>query len=115
MWFTPVGMFSLIMHKLATTDDIGNLLSALGYYVLTVLIGHGIHVFGVYPAVFWATTRGNGWAWFAKIWRAPLLAFATSSSAATLPRSLQVADQAGVRKEIYSFILPLVCWLCPSF
>jgi len=38
---------------------------------------------------------------------APLLAFATSSSAATLPRSLQVADKAGVRKSIYQFILPL--------
>ena len=42
-----------------------------------------------------------------KIYEAPLLAFATSSSAATLPRSLQVADRAGVRKSIYQFILPL--------
>jgi len=107
VWFTPVGMMSLVMHKLATTSDLLGLLEALGWYVLSVLIGHGIHVFGVYPAIFWATTRGNGWKWFAKIWRAPLLAFATSSSAATLPRSLQVADQAGVRKSIYSFILPL--------
>ena len=72
-----------------------------------MVIGHTIHVFGVYPLIFFCTTRGNGWKWFAKIWRAPLLAFATSSSAATLPRSLQVADAAGVRKEIYSFILPL--------
>jgi len=107
VWFTPVGMCFLVMHKLATTDDLGNLMKALGIYVLTVLIGHGIHVFGVYPAIFFCTTRGNGWRWFLKIWRAPLLAFATSSSAATLPRSLQVADQAGVRKEVYSFILPL--------
>lgn len=35
------------------------------------------------------------------------MAFATSSSAATLPRSLQVADAAGVRPESYQFILPL--------
>jgi len=107
VWFTPVGMASLVCHKLATTEELGELLQALGWYVLCVLIGHSIHVFIVYPLIFWLTTRGNGWAWFAKIWRAPLLAFATSSSAATLPRSLQVADQAGVRKEIYSFILPL--------
>jgi len=107
VWFTPIGMMSLVMHKLATTDDLDNVMKALGMYVLTVVIGHCIHVFLVYPAIFFATTRGNGWAWFAKIYKAPLLAFATSSSAATLPRSLQVADQAGVRKEIYSFILPL--------
>jgi len=107
VWFTPVGMMSLVMHKLATTDDLIALLEALGWYVFCVVLGHSIHVFGVYPTIFWATTRGNGWIWFSKIWRAPLLAFATSSSAATLPRSLQVADQAGVRKSIYSFILPL--------
>ena len=48
----------------------------------------------------------GGWIYF-KIIGAPLLAFATSSSAATLPRSLQVAEQAGVRQETYQFILPL--------
>merc|ERR1712154_522420 len=95
------------MHKLATTDELGDLLTALGWYILCVLIGHGIHVFGVYPAIFMLTTRGNGWIWFSKIWRAPLVAFATSSSAATLPRSLQVAHDAGVRPQTYSFILPL--------
>eukprot|EP00483_Globobulimina_turgida_P001227 UN01229 len=42
-----------------------------------------------------------------KIYEAPLLAFATSSSAATLPRSLQVAKKAEVRRSIYQFILPL--------
>merc|ERR1719415_282302 len=100
-------MASLVCIKIATTENLEGLLAALGFYVLTVLIGHSIHVFGFYPLVFFGTTRGNGWKWFSKIWRAPLLAFATSSSAATLPRSLQVADQAGVRKSVYSFILPL--------
>merc|ERR1719150_610281 len=107
VWLTPIGMMSLVMHKLATTDELGDLLTALGWYILCVLIGHGIHVFGVYPAIFMLTTRGNGWIWFSKIWRAPLVAFATSSSAATLPRSLQVAHDAGVRPQTYSFILPL--------
>jgi len=72
-----------------------------------VLIGHSVHLFGFYPALFFATTRGNGWKWFAKIYEAPMLAFATSSSAATLPRSIVVAEKAGVRKEISDFILPL--------
>merc|ERR1711902_323481 len=107
IWFTPIGMASLVCIKIATTEDLAGLLAALGFYVLTVLIGHGIHVFGFYPLVFFGTTRGNGWKWFSKIYEAPLLAFATSSSAATLPRSLQVADKAGVRKSIYQFILPL--------
>merc|ERR1719471_2410947 len=107
IWFTPIGMCSLVCIKLATTDNLASLLAALGFYILTVLIGHSVHVFGFYPAVFFATTRGNGWKWFAKIAPAPMLAFATSSSAATLPRSIVVAEQAGVRKEISDFILPL--------
>lgn len=107
IWFTPIGMASLVCIKLATTDNLASLLAALGFYILTVLIGHSVHVFGFYPAVFFATTRGNGWKWFAKIAPAPMLAFATSSSAATLPRSIVVAEQAGVRKEISDFILPL--------
>jgi len=107
IWFTPIGMCSLVMIKLATTDNLSSLLAALGFYVLTVLIGHSVHLFGFYPALFFATTRGNGWKWFAKIYEAPMLAFATSSSAATLPRSIVVAEKAGVRKEISDFILPL--------
>lgn len=107
IWFTPIGMCSLVMIKLATTDDLASLLAALGFYVLTVLIGHSVHLFGFYPALFFATTRGNGWKWFAQIYEAPMLAFATSSSAATLPRSIVVAEKAGVRKEISDFILPL--------
>jgi len=107
VWFTPIGMGSLVCVKLATTENLADLLSALGIYLLTVIIGHTIHVFGLYPTIFWFTTRGNGWAWFAKIWQAPWLALATSSSAATLPRSLQVARDAGVRQESYQFILPL--------
>merc|ERR1712129_464071 len=107
IWFTPIGMGSLVCVKLATTENLADLLSALGIYLLTVIIGHTIHVFGLYPTIFWLTTRGNGWKWFAKIWQAPWLALATSSSAATLPRSLQVARDAGVRQQSYQFILPL--------
>ena len=107
VWFTPIGMASLVCIKIASTEDLEGLLAALGFYILTVLIGHTVHVFGFYPLTFFATTRGNGWLWFTKIYEAPLLAFATSSSAATLPRSLQVAEKAGVRRQIYQFILPL--------
>merc|ERR1712228_503121 len=107
VWFTPIGMGSLVCLKLATTDNLAELLGALGIYLLTVIIGHSIHLFGFYPAVFWATTRGNGWLWFSKIWQAPWMALATSSSAATLPRSLQVARDAGVRQSSFQFILPL--------
>lgn len=37
VWFTPIGMMSLVCHKLATTDDLDNTMKALGMYVLTGL------------------------------------------------------------------------------
>ena len=57
VWFTPLGMGSLVCIKIATTESLAELLTALGFYVLTVLIGHSIHLFLVYPAIFFATTR----------------------------------------------------------
>eukprot|EP01084_Bolivina_argentea_P319233 553712_1 len=107
VWFTPIGMLSLICLKIAGTADLIHLLSALGFYIMCVAIGHLIHTFGFYAILFWLTTRLNPYTFYYKICAAPLLAFATSSSAATLPRSLMVAEEAGIRKEVYSFIIPL--------
>eukprot|EP00484_Ammonia_sp_Unknown_P017043 CAMPEP_0197025314 /NCGR_PEP_ID=MMETSP1384-20130603/5685_1 /TAXON_ID=29189 /ORGANISM="Ammonia sp." /LENGTH=599 /DNA_ID=CAMNT_0042453835 /DNA_START=39 /DNA_END=1838 /DNA_ORIENTATION=+ len=107
VWYTPIAMFFLISLKVASTPDLFDLLGALGFFLMTVVLGQLVHTFVFYPVLFWLTTRMNGWTYYAKIFPAPLMAFATSSSAATLPRSLQVAEAAGVRKEVYSFILPL--------
>eukprot|EP00484_Ammonia_sp_Unknown_P016655 CAMPEP_0197040424 /NCGR_PEP_ID=MMETSP1384-20130603/17116_1 /TAXON_ID=29189 /ORGANISM="Ammonia sp." /LENGTH=601 /DNA_ID=CAMNT_0042471173 /DNA_START=43 /DNA_END=1848 /DNA_ORIENTATION=- len=107
VWYTPIGMFFLICLKVASTVDLIGLLGALGFYLLCVVVGHSVHTFVFYPVLFWLTTRLNGWKYYLKIFPAALLAFGTSSSAATLPRSLQVAESAGVRKEVYSFIIPL--------
>eukprot|EP01083_Nonionella_stella_P030716 84186_1 len=107
VWFTPIGMLSLICLKIAATTDLVQLVSALGYYILCVVLGHSVHTFLFYPLLFWFTTRLNPYSYYIKIFAAPLLAFATSSSAATLPRSLQVAEAAGVSKEVISFVIPL--------
>ena len=92
---------------LVVLTDLINLLAALGMYLLCVAVGHTIHTFIFYPCLFWLTTRLNGWLYYAKIYPAAVVAFATSSSMATLPRSLTVAEHAGVRKDVFSFIIPL--------
>merc|ERR1719295_1243710 len=110
VWFTPIGMLSLILLKIAGTANLIQLLAALGAYLACVVVGHSVHTFVFYPLLYWVATREplcNGWRYYGKIFPAPLMAFATSSSAATLPRSLQVAEKAGVRKDVYSFIIPL--------
>eukprot|EP01084_Bolivina_argentea_P013224 24792_1 len=109
IWMTPIGMASLIILSIATTPNLLDLMQALGLYLLCVLCGHSIHLGLFYPILFWFTTRGNGWKWLFKIRQVPLFGFLINSSAATLPRSLQIAEKVGLRKEFYQFILPLGC------
>ena len=69
-----------------------------------------VHIFVFYPVLYTILTRNsiiNAYKLLADVYDAPLLAFATASSAATLPRSLMVADKAGISRNVYQFIVPL--------
>ena len=109
VWWTPVGMASLMCVSIASMPNLASLMQALGLYVVCVALGHSIHVGVVYPLLFLATTGGNGWRWMRRIYEVPVFVFMINSSAATLPRSLQVADKVGLSKDVYHFILPLDC------
>lgn len=81
----------------------------LGWYSLSVLLGLGIILFLVYPSVITTIVKGMSYRKFFKaISPAQLLAFSSSSSAATLPVTIEcVNDNLGVSKEISSFVLPI--------
>jgi Na+/H+-dicarboxylate symporter len=83
-------------------------LSALGVYALTVLTGLIIMTFGVYPLLLLLIGRVNPMHVFSKLLPAQLLALSTSSSAATLPVTMErVVEHVGVDEEVASFVLPL--------
>jgi Na+/H+-dicarboxylate symporter len=92
-------------------DDLGKaleLLYALGWYCLAVLIGLTIHVFVVYTTLFKATSNMKLSTFFKAIQPAMLLGFSTSSSAATLPVTMErVEKNLGVEDEVASFVLPI--------
>jgi DAACS family dicarboxylate/amino acid:cation (Na+ or H+) symporter len=74
--------------------------------MLTVFLGLALHFFGVYSVVVALFARLNPWRFFSRIWEAVLTAFATSSSNATLPTTLRVAERnLGIRREIAAFVL----------
>ncbi len=106
MKLAPYGVFGLIF---VVTSRFGwHLLGQLGKYVLVVLVGLTIHAVvtlsilvrtmgGMSPLKFWKAAR-------------PVIitAFSTSSSAATLPTNIQVAEQdLGISPKIAGFVLPL--------
>lgn len=104
MEFAPYAVACLLFGNLALFGI--DLLASLGWFLLTVLLGLGLHMFGVYSiAVRWL----GGLAprdFFRAVRTAMLTAFSTSSSNATLPTTLAVAERnLGIPKQISSFVL----------
>ncbi|HEX7174165.1 MAG TPA: dicarboxylate/amino acid:cation symporter [Pyrinomonadaceae bacterium] len=83
-----------------------DLLQALAWFVVTVLLGLAIHMFGVYSLSVYFLSRINPLEFFRRIKTVMLTAFSTSSSNATLPTALRVSEEnLGVPREINSFVL----------
>ncbi|MEM9526732.1 MAG: dicarboxylate/amino acid:cation symporter [Bacteroidota bacterium] len=103
----PYGVFALLA-ALVVESPSKDLFLALLYYSLCVLAGLGIMIGIVYPMlVRFFTGIGMG-TFFKGISPAQLLAFSTSSSAATLPVTMErVEEHLGVDEEVTSFVLPI--------
>ena len=83
-----------------------DLLQALAWFVVTVLLGLALHMFGVYSLSVYFLSRINPLEFFRRIRTVIVTAFSTSSSNATLPTALRVSEEnLGVPPEINSFVL----------
>ncbi len=113
MLLAPYGVFALIASLIVelagdNPDKAFELLYALLWYSVTVLIGLVAMVALVYPALFKIFTKVKYKDFFRGIRPAQLLAFSTSSSAATLPVTMEVVEKdLKVSEEVASFVLPL--------
>jgi proton glutamate symport protein len=107
MLFSPYGVFALMAALMAEIPDFSTL-AALGIYGLTVLLGLFMMAFVFYPTLLMIFAKVNPIKFFKAIAPAQLLAFSTSSSAATLPITMEcVTENLGVDEEVSSFVLPL--------
>lgn len=103
---SPVGVFALIAYVIA--DKGLGVIASLWVYALAVVIGLFIHGVINLPLIGYLLGRFSPWEYFQRVKEALLIAFSTSSSAATLPVSMEVSIQKGkVREEVASFVLPL--------
>ena len=106
MLFSPFGVFALLAAIVAESPSL-DLFKALGMYGLTVLIGLSLMI-GVYLLMVKILTKKGPKFFFNGISPAQLLAFSTSSSAATLPVTMErTVDNLGVDDEVASFVLPI--------
>jgi len=113
MLMAPIGVFALIaqtINKIAGDDlsQILELLGALGYYMIAVILGLIIHAGITYTGLLKFMSKMPLKTFYKGIAPAQLLAFSTSSSGATLPVTMDCCEEElGVSEEVSSFVLPL--------
>lgn len=110
----PFFVFALLAGKMSELagDDVGVLLDTLKVllgYSLVVVLGLFLLILVLYPLIMKLFVKEVSYRQFFKaISPAQFLAFSTSSSAATLPVTMEcVNDKLGVKEEVSSFVLPI--------
>jgi len=103
---TPLGVFSLISYVVAEQGL--DVVVDLWKYIVVVIGVILFHALITLPALFYFYTGLNPYKYLSDVREAPIMAFATASSAATLPVSMRVCEEmGGVSKKTTSFVLPL--------
>jgi len=104
MKFAPYAVACLIFNNVAQFGL--DLLQSLAWFVATVLLGLGLHFFGVFSLSVYFLSKINPIEFFRRSRTVIVTAFSTSSSNATLPTALRVGEEnLGIPKEINSFVL----------
>lgn len=103
---TPIGVFSLISFVIAEQGI--DVILDLWKYVLVVVGVIILHAIVTLPAILSLFGKTNPYRYLSDVREAPIMAFSTASSAATLPVSMKVSQEmGGVSKKTASFVLPL--------
>ena len=103
---TPIGVFSLISYVIAEQGI--DVVLGLWKYVLVVIGVILFHALVTLPSVLAFFGKINPYHYLSDVREAPIMAFSTASSAATLPVSMRVTEEmGGVSKKTASFVLPL--------
>jgi len=106
MLAAPYGVFALLAALVVEAPS-ADLFKALGWYAFCVVLGLAL-MMAVYATLVFIVTKRTPKFFFNGIAPAQLLGFSTSSSAATLPVTMErVEEHLGVDEEVTSFVLPI--------
>ena len=108
MLMAPYGVCALLGGLIVDFGGSSDLFIALAMYCSTVIFGLLFMIVLIYPLILKFFTKVNYIDFFKAISPAQMLAFSTSSSAATLPVTMERCEEhLGVSEEVSSFVLPL--------
>lgn len=108
-WFVFALMAGVIAKMADTPAEVFEIFKGLASYSIVLVIGLAFMVFAFYPVIVSLLVKQISYTrFFRKISPAQFLAFSTSSSAATLPVTMEcVRDNIGVSKNVTNFVLPI--------
>lgn len=106
MRFAPIGVFALVAKAFANTGI--EAIKPLALFFVATLGGLAFHLFVTMSLVLWGVARVSPWRMLQAMSPALLTAFSTSTSAGTLPVTLDcLRKRAGVSDRVTAFTLPL--------
>ncbi len=108
MSVAPFGVAALMCNLVVGSAGDTSLLSALGTYTLTVVLGLLLLMYGFYPLLVRLFSSLKPLAFVKALFPVQLVGFTTSSSAATLATTMDAANNTlGLPKSVTSFTLPI--------
>ena len=106
MKFAPLGVLALMADLVVGFAGDSDLLLALGYYALTVVVGLCIILLICYPLIIKLFTRIKLGDYMRAVLPVQMLAFTSCSSAACLPVNIEQMRKLGLPHNVVSFVLP---------
>ena len=104
IWTVPIGVLGIV-YQLSIVTDMSLVMQLLSFSILVIVVTliHGIIVL---PSFAYFLGNIHPKTFFKHAARPLVVAFTTASSAATVPVTLQAAENLGIRKSTFSFVIP---------
>ncbi|XP_071113345.1 excitatory amino acid transporter 1-like [Haliotis cracherodii] len=108
MWFSPIGVLSLITGKILSVSDLAGMVHHLGMFFATCITGLFVQTVVIIPLIYLILTRKNPFMVSMGIVHALVTALGTNSSAATLPVTIECCEKnLKIDRTISRFVLPI--------
>lgn len=108
IWLTPIGVCSIIAAKIILVDDIYLVISQLGWFIITIVIGIFFYQLIVMQLIYFLVIRKNPFKYYCALIQGTLTAFATASGAAALPINFEVMENVlKIHTSITRFVMPI--------
>merc|ERR1719225_88899 len=108
MWISPIGIGSVICAKILSVEDLAEVMSQLGWFIITVVGGVFLYQFSILQLIYFIFVRKNPFVFWAGLFQTWMTAFATASTAAALPITFRcMTENNRVDPRISKFVLPI--------